>query len=1031
MKAVVRRPVATTTLLLTLALLGLYSFLHTPLELAPQEEYPQISIRTTWPDVPPDIIQALITAPIEEEAATVKGVRKVASSSSVGQSLITLEFDPKTNMELARVQLQEKIRRLRSELPRSASLPEIIPYVPEDFRTEAFLQMTIAGPYPVQELYELVKDKLEYGLESVRGVAAAEVTGGARPEIQIILDREKLNSLGLNPYQVLLALQAWRRTYHAGLIKKGDQEFLFRIAATAENLEELSMVPVARVGGVPVRLREIARLTRAYSEIRVFNRTNGQPTVRLTVHKEKGTSTLKVAREVNRRLAKLRQELPAAFTFRTIYNEAEEINKNLRELFLLAILMLTLIFLFTLAILRRLLPSLLILSSIVFAVLITFIPIYVFRLSLNMLTLGALALGFGLFVDNAVVVFENILRKREAGVEPEPAAIAAPREVFPAVLASTLTTIAVFVCFPYFQGRLKMYYWPLAVVISSALSISLLISFSLIPALSPKLLQVRRRPLSRKVSRVYGSVLAKILGHPLEVVLVVGLILWASYRYFRANVTLGEFFRWTARDRLIVSVSMPPGTDVAQTDEVIRKFEAKVLSKDYPFEMNSTVTAERGYISITFPPEIELSWRPYALKEELIQMATNFAGIGIGVYGFDPQGYYSSIGPGTFYESWIKFYGYNLKKLRDLASELEQRLRQNPRIREIKVVSSERGWWAADSFEHILKINKEFLYRYQVSPEALLFHLQSLLRGEFQAPLRWRLEGKELAIIVRFSEADRIDLRTLLATLIRSEKGEYFRLADLVSVEERPISGSIDRDQQRFQQTVLWEFRGPSKAAERFRREVFATLVLPPGFSATMESPWRMTTEEKGQVKLAIFTALVVILMILAGLYESFRDAFLALLVVPLSLIGVFLGFVLADFPFDSSAYIGLILLFGVVVNNSILLINHIRLKISQGIPLKEAVLVGTMERVRPIFLTTGTTVLGMLPLILIQTEVARRRLWTTLALATIGGLSSSTLLIFFTLPVFYYYSHLFPRKVGEPGQPISSPGGKKAQTEE
>lgn len=1012
MKAIVRRPVATTMLLLTLALLGLYSFLHIPLELAPQEEYPQISIRTTWPDVPPDIIQAQITAPIEEEAAAVKGVRKVTSSSSVGQSLIILEFDPKTKMELARVQLQEKIKRLRPELPRSASLPEIISYVPEDFRTEAFLQMTIAAPYPVQELYDLVKDKLEYGLESVKGVAAAEVTGGARPEIQIILDREKLNSLGIYPYQVLLALQSWRRLYPAGLIKKGDQEFLFRIAATAENLDQLSMVPVAKVGGVTVRLKEIARLTHAYSEIRVTNRTNGQPTVRLTVHKEKGISTLKVAREVNQRLAKLRQELPPTLTFRTIYNEAEEISKNLRELFILAGLILCLIFLFTFFILRRLLPSLLILSSIIFAVLITFIPIYIFHLSLNMLTLGALALGFGLFVDNAVVVFENILRKREQGLEPEPAAIMAPREVFPAVLASTLTTMAVFICFPYFQGRLKMYYWPLAMVICSALSISLLVSFSLIPALSPKLLQVRRRSLKRKVSRVYGRVLAGILRHPLEVILLLALILWGSYRYFRANVTIGEFFRWTARNRLIVSVSMPPGTDVAQTDEVIRKFETKVLSKDYPLELNSTVTADRGYISVTFPPEIELSWQPYALKEELIQIATNFAGIGIGVYGFDPQGYYSGIGPGTFYSSWIKFYGYNLKKLRDLTSDLEKRLRQNPRTREIKVVSSERGWWAADSFEHILKINKEVLYRYQINPDAFLFHLQSLLRGEFQAPLRWRLEGKELAVIVRFPEADRIDLRTLLATMVRSEKGEYFRLGDLVLVEERPISGSIDREQQRFQQTVLWEFLGPAKAAERFRQQIFASLVLPPGFTATMESPWQMTREEKGQVKLAIFTALIVILMILAGLYESFRDAFIALLVIPLSLIGVWLGFVLADFPFDSSAYIGLILLFGVVVNNSILLINHIRLKISQGMPLKEAVLAGTTERIRPIFLTTGTTVLGMLPLIIIQTEVARRRLWTTLALATVGGLSSSTLLIFFTLPVFYYYSHFFLRKV-------------------
>lgn len=1007
MKLAVDRPVATTMILIVFALIGLYSFIHIPIELAPQEEFPQISIRTTWPDVPPDIIQAQITAPLEEAVATVRGVRKITSTSSFGQSLITIEFDPKTNMELARLLLREKISRLRPELPLTSSWPEIIPYVPEDFRSEPFLQMTIAGPYSVQELYELVKEKLEYGLESIKGVASVEVSGGSQREIHLVLDREKLLTLNLSPFHILGVLQSWRRTYPVGLIKKGEQEFLFRLATTAENIAQLETMPVARVGGVTIYLRDVARITQTYSPIRVYNRTNGLPTVRLIVHKEKGTNTFRVGREVKKKLAEIKKEFPSNLIFRSSYDESEAIGKNLRELIFLAALILLLIFLFTFLILRRLLPCFLVLSSVIFSVLISFIPIYIFKLSLNMLTLGALALGFGLFVDNAVVVFENILRLREKGYEAREAALKAPPEVFPAVFASTLTTVAVFVCFPYFQGRLKIYYWPLAVIISSALFISLLVSFTLIPALSPKLLKKTKDKRSRPVARFYSRLLSTILTHPIEMMLIVGFLVWGSYHYFRHNVTLGEFFRWVARDRLIVSVTMPPGTDLAQTDEVIRKFEAKVLAKDYPFEMNTTVSADRGYITISFPPEIEYSWRPYALKEELIQLATNFAGLSIGIYGFDPQGYYSSLGPGTFYESWIKFYGYNLKKLRDLASELEKRLRQNPRIKEIKIVSSERGWWSADLYEHVLKINKNALYRYQISPEVLFFHLQSLLRGEFRAPLRWILGSRDMAIYLRFPETDRIDLRTLLDTLIRSERGEYFRLGDLVSVAERPISGSIDREKQRFQVTVLWEFRGPSRAAERFRQEIFNTLVLPPGFTATMESPWRLTVEEKGQIRMAMVVALVVILMILSALYESFRDALVALLVVPLSLIGVFFTFVLAKFPFDSSAYIGLILLFGIVVNNSILLVNHIRLKRSLGLRLREAVIEGTEERVRPIFLTTGTTVFGLLPLILIQTEVARRRLWASLALATMGGLASSTLLIFFTIPVFYYYAHL------------------------
>ncbi|MCX7974187.1 MAG: efflux RND transporter permease subunit [Candidatus Aminicenantes bacterium] len=1014
MKFAVERPVATTMSLLALAIIGFYSFLHIPIELAPQEEYPQISLRTSWPDVPPDIIQAEITSPLEEAAATIRGVRRITSTSSVGLSLITLEFDPKTNMELARLLLRERISRLRPKLPLRATWPEIVPYVPEDFRTEPYLQMTIAGPYSVQELYDLVREKLEYGLESIKGVATVEVSGGAQQEILISLDREKLFTLNLTPFHLLKALQAWPRTLSAGLIKRGEKEFLFRLAAGAENLAQLENIPVAKINGITLHLKDVARISYAYSPIRTYNRINGLPTVSLTVHKEKGTNTLKVDREVKKKLVEIKKDLPANLIFRPIYDEAEEISKNLKELIILAILILILIFLLTLIILRRLLPCFLVLSSVIFSVLITFIPIYIFKLSLNMLTLGALALGFGLFVDNAVVVFENILRRHEQGYEAKEAALKGPPEVFSAVLASTLTTIAVFICFPYFQGRLKIYYWPLAIIISSALAVSLFVSFSLIPALSPKLLTKRRKLKKQPIRQFYARFLSLIINHPIEIIIMISLLVWGSYRYFSQKVTLGEFFSWIARDRLIVSVTMPPGTDLAQTDEVIRKFEAKVLAKDYAFEMNSRVTAEKAYIIITFPPEIEHSWRPYALKEELIQLATNFAGLGISVYGFDPQGYYSSFGPGTLYGSWIKFYGYNLKKLRDLAADLEKRLRQNPRIKETKIISSERGWWTADTYEHILKINREVLYRYQINPEILLFHLQSLLRGEFQAPLRWRLDGKELTVSLRFPEADRIDLKALLDTLISSERGEHFRLNDLVAVEERPISGSIDRDRQRFQVTVLWEYRGPSRAAERFQKEIFNSLILPPGFTATMEFPWQMTIEEKGQIKMAVVAALAVILMILASLFESFRDAFVAILIVPLSLIGVFFAFVIANFPFDSSAYIGLILLFGIVVNNSILLVNHIRLKRDLGKPLKEAVIEGTIDRIRPIFLTTGTTIFGLLPLILIQTEIARRRLWSSLALATLGGLTSSTLFIFFTIPVFYYYAHYFCLRLGQ-----------------
>jgi len=970
-----------------------------------------------WSDVPPEIIQSQITAPIEEKVSVVKGVRKVTSSSSIGLSRITVEFDPKTNMEFARLALREKIAELKNVLPYGVR-PRIEPYVPEDFRVNPFLHYTISGNYSLQELREMVKDKFELGIGAIKGVASVEVTGGAEPLIRVILNKEKLKSLNIHPYVVLRQLQDRARIYPAGKIKRGEQEFLFKVANPLAAVRDLKEVIVAKVGGVPVRIKDVAQVYPSFSDIYHINRINGQPTVRLIIRKERGTSTLKVARAVKARLEEIKKTLPPDLVFRVVDDEAEEIHKNLRELYLLVAIIISVIFLLVFAVLRRIQPSLLVLSSIFFSIMITFNLIYIFKISINMLTLGGLALGFGLFVDNSIVVFENILRYKERGLAAKEAALRGAREVFLPVLASTLTTVSVFFSFAYFQGRLKIYYLPLAIVISSALTASLVVSFTLIPSLSPYLIKERKVRAPARWGFWYVKGMRGVLRYPVIVLLFMVLIFYGSYRWFRSEVTIGEWFRWYSKERLLVSIGMPPGTEIETTDEVVRKFEKRILEKSYEKEVNSSITPEQATIVISFPPEIEQSYRPYVLKEELIQMATNFAGISIGIYGFDPQSYYSSYSTGVFYDSQIKFYGYNLKKLKEITSALERDLKKNPRIKEVRIVASRFGWWRLESFEYVLKIDKEKLNKYDVDPNYLYFAISTALRGRVRYPLKMLIGSREQEISIKYPEATEIDLRNLQDVLIMTNKGEYLRLGDISSIEERPIAGSIDRENQKFQQIVMWEFRGPYKAAENYKKAVFASLQLPPGFSASLEDTRWMTTEEKSQLRFAIVFSLIIIFMILASLYESLIQPFFILLAVPLALIGVFVAFVLADFPFDSSAYVGVILLGGIVVNNSILLVDHINLKRRQGLEFKESILEGARERIRPIFMTTSTTVLGMLPLVLIRLEAGRRQIWSSLALSTVGGLISSTLFILLVIPVFYSYgdkiSQFFRQKIAE-----------------
>ncbi len=1004
MKFFVERPVAVAMIYITLLVLGVYSFLNTSIELAPQEDYPRIDIQTFWPGVSAEIVQSQITAPLEEVSASVKGVRKVSSESRMGASNVMLELDPKANIEFVDLALREAVAQAKIRMPYNVR-PSIKPFVPREFRVSPFLSLAISGDDLLQETTGLLRNKLELGLGSVKGILRVDLSGVPDPEVQVVFDERKLNAFGIQPYQVNAVLDEQLRTFPIGRIRQFGRQVFFRLKTSIRGPKDLGRTIVGRSGNVPICLADVANVQLAREDVSLINRINGKPTIMLTVFKEKGANTLKVAQEVKGWLRALRTEIPSDLVFRIMDDESAEIEKSLYHIAFLAGLVTILVFSMIFAVLRRFVPSLLILSSIAFSVVITFNLIYLLKLRLNMLTLGALVLGFGMFVDNSIVVFENTLRLRERGETPVQAALQGAREVFVPVLASTLTTIGVFFCFAYLQGRLRIYYLPMAFVMASALAASLAVSFSLIPALSPVLLKSGKKR-GDKESRegFYPGLLKFVLRHPLEVILISAAVLYGSYKWFRAEVRLDEFFHWYSKERLMVSIRMPPGTDIDTTDAVARKFEAKVLESDLKKEIYARIQPEDAYLTISFPAAVEHSSRPYSLREELLRLAARFAGVGVGIYGFDPHGYHSSLEAGRFHDSKIRFTGYNLKKLKDITAGVERALGRNHRIKDVRTVSSRFGWSSPASSEYVLRTNREALRKFDLDPRSLFFHVQTLLAGRFGAPPRVILDGKETPIGFKFPVADKMDLRGLEDALFETKKGEFLRLKEVMIVEEKAVDGSIDREDQQFQKTVMWEFHGPSKAADMFKRSIVSSLNLPPGFLASIDEEGLMTGKEKEQIAFAIVLAVVVMYMILAALYESLLRPFIILLSVPLAMIGVFAAFVITGYPFDSSASIGVLLMMGIVVNNAILLVDHINFNRKHGLPRLEAVISGTKERIRPVLMTTATTILGILPLLIFQVHSGVRDIWSSLALCTVGGLASSTVLIFFIIPVFYYY---------------------------
>ncbi len=1010
MKFFIYRPIATSMMLIFLLVLGVYSFFHLHLELVPQEEYPRLEIETFWPYLPAEVIQAEITSPLEGICSSLKGVRKVNSESSLSSSRVSIELDSKVNLEFVRLELKEKIAGIRGNLPYGIKI-RVESYLPGGFRFKPFLSFDISGNYSIQELRELVKDKLETALREVKGVSRVEVSGGADAEIKVLLDLKKIKAFGIHPLWIKQRISERLGMYAAGKIRKGAQEVILKISTPLRNLQELEDILLERKNNRPLRVKDVASLSRGYGEVFHLHRTNGLSTLRLTVSKEKGASTLNVAKKVNQKIEEIRKNLPSDIVFKEIDDEAEELKKYMKELYLLGGIIIFVIFCLVFFTLRSLVSSLLILSSIAFSAFISFNFFYFFGAPLNLLTLGGILLGFGIFVDNSIVVYENILRFKEGGSSSELAALHGSREVILPVVASTLTTVSVFFSFAYFQGRLRIYYLPLAIVVASALCASLLVSFTLIPALSSRVKE-RQRIKKERSSRTYEKVLKVILKYPLMTLVVFSLIFYLTYKWFKAEVTIGQFFKWQSNQELEIYIAMPQEVGIEEIDKVVRRFEKMALLKDYVKEVKTTIFFTQAYLRITFPPRVKNSLYPYLLKEELIQLATSLAGIDVSISGLDPKIYFTGFNDETYFSSRITFSGYNLKKLRELTSSFVEKLKKYPRVVEVKLVSDGHQRLRSDSSEYVLKMNKQKMRWYGLDPLDMYFQLNMLFEGKLGEPLRMQIGREEISVFIGFEGSTTSSLNWLQGLLLKTEQGKYIRIRDVFFPGESILQGSIHRENQKFKQTVRWEFKGPQKIAEEFKRKIYSQIELPPGFTASLEEEKWITEEEKKNLSQAFIFSLALIFMVLAALYESLIQPIFILFAVPFSLIGVFSLFALIGSQFDSAAYVGLILLGGIVVNNSILLVNHINLKRAQGLSLEEAVVKGASERIRPIFLTTGTTVLGMLPILFIHLEVGSENIWFSLALTTVGGLTSSTISALIAIPVIYFHTISLGKKI-------------------
>jgi HAE1 family hydrophobic/amphiphilic exporter-1 len=1015
----IKRPVATAAIYFALFALGAYSFRLIPVEDVPDVAFPKLSVDAVWNGASPEAMEAFVTAPLEAVIQQVSGVEKIISTSSADQrgagstANIEIDFERGTRMEFARLELSERISSIRDELPPGVQQPIVSPYVPQEFAEEQsrFIQYSLTGPYTFARLGEIAEEQIQPTIGGIGGVAAVNVSGADRREISVELDRGKLEALGMRPEQVGQRIREMSEPRAPGSVELDGRQYAISVRTRALEVEDIEdMIVLARADG-PIRVGDLGRVRDLTEEPSRLFRINSEPTITIDIYRQAGTNAIEVAAAVRAGMDRLQGTLPEGGKLELAYDQSENIEEQMTDLRLRAIAAAIVIFLVLMLFLRSLGAVLIVFATIAFSVLIAVNLLYVGGFSLNLLTLAGLAWGFGLVVDNGIVVLENVERHRRGGKDPDTAAADGARQVMLPVLAATLTTAVVLVPFVFLQGELRVYYLPLSFAVGFSILASLFVAFTFVPALAARFTgggatvvadAATGGPAVREpfYIRGYRALLTTGIKHPFVVLLACAGSLWGSYHLFDQYVSRGGYWGGFGGDDTVIRIfiEFPRGAGMDRTDELTRTFEERISTMPEVRRYESLVMANYARIEVFFPEELELTNVPVAIKDQMVAYSYGFSGVDVRVYGYGPSFYGGGSSPPNYR---LKVLGFNYLAVQDIAEELARRLERFSRIRDVDPNAS-RGFFTQDKeFEYFVEPRREALASYDISVQELLGFVASNIRGAPQTS-RIRVGGEEVQYAVKvdgYRDFDFFDLSDLRVPISQSEELRLERVAD---VGRREVLANIRREDQQYERTVAWEFRGPRKLGDLVRDAVVDAMELPAGYSIDRDDVGRWTQQETLQMWLVLGFSVLLIYMVTAGLFESLMAPLVVLFTLPLALIGVFLIFFYTDATFTRTAFIGTIMMGGIVVNNAILVVYHIG-ELRERLPTTEAILQGTLERVRPILMTTLTTVFGLLPLVLFAPS-QDQNIWNALALATIGGLISSTLFVLVAIPVAYRY---------------------------
>lgn len=996
----IKRPVTTVMMVLLVLLLGTIAFNMVNIDLFPDITYPGVAVITEYKGVGPEEVETMVTKPIEGAVATVTSLKSLSSTSSTGQSVVTAEFNWGTDMDVATMNMREKIDLIEGYLPDEVNDPVIVKFDPSML---PIMQFGVSADMDLAQLKRTLEDKIVPSLERLEGVAQIDLIGGKEREILITLNQSRMNNYQIDFANITSTLMMENLNLSGGEVTRGTADLLVRVTGKFNSIDEIKNIIIPTSGG-SVPLKDIAQVKDTFKEMDSFSRLDGDNSIGMILRKQTDANTVAVSSRVREELDRVLSTLESELTVIPIMDQAEYIQDSIgnvgRNAAIGGLLAVIILFLF----LKNIRSTIIIATAIPVSIITTFMLIYFGDLTINMMTLGGLALGVGMLVDNSIVVLENIYRYRTEGYNLLEAARLGSREIGMAIVASTLTTVVVFLPVLFMGGIAAELFKELALTVTFSLLASLVVSLTLIPVMSSKLLKVRKikqeekeSGLLERIQNIYCSGLSWSLNHRILLLIISIIVLVGSVALF--PFIGAEFIPEMDQGMFTIDVKMPVGTSLVETDKIIARIEQDVLAIP---EVNSVLASIGSSDNIMggsssdsgslFVQLKSLKDRERSTKEimEELRRKIKIPGADISFALADLMGGGMMGGNPVS----IKISGEDLEVLEETALNVRKELSQINGVREIKDSISE----GRPEFQ--VSINRALAARFGLRPSQIASYIKTAISGNIAT--RYEVGGEEYDIRVKLDKKDITGPYDVKELLIPSPTGARVPLKRISTFQvERGPRKILREDQVRYVNVTAALYNtNLGEVMPVIQERIGSNIKLPDGYQLEYGGEYKEMQNAFINLLYAFLLAVILVYMVMASQFESLVYPFIVMFTVPMAVIGVMLGLYITGHNFSVVSIIGIVMLAGIVVNNAIVLIDYINNLRNRGMSVTEALLEAAPVRLRPILMTTLTTILGLLPLALGIGEGAE--IQAPMAIVVIGGLSVATFLTLYLVPVLY-----------------------------